>query len=539
MESLLKTKSIYKKYILKISAISIVVLLPLNLIFFYNYVFLKSEDLKDKRKTLEEIILYTLTEQSQYGDIVYSRAKAIETGRKLGLIDIGLCIDGNDIFEKPNDIRCKKINQADEELTTQNTTLAGKQFKIEFRWHQSKLPMLKIFLMSTVTSFLLVFIAIIPLLFFLLKNLLKEISIETKKILDNQLLDHNSIDSTVSSEEFKPIAILISEMSNKLKQMTRDKLYVEIARKVSHDIRSPLASLNSFIENVIIANNEESVLLKKAITRINNIADSFLTETLSTESRDVIGFYDYRQLLEEIISEKKLQYGNAIKFNLILEKDSKVFIEPTQFLRILSNLINNAIESNATNPIIDIHTMLEKDRLCIIIKDNGSGIAPHILKKLGSEEITSKHKGNGIGFKDAVENIREWKGDILILKSDNTGTTIKIELLTEVEPVSQKDLVLIDDDELTRTTWAMKAKKSNINLKTYADIGSFKADIESINKDDILYIDSELGEVKGEELAIELRELGFTNLSIASGHPPERFSQYTFLRSVISKKAPF
>lgn len=85
----------------------------------------------------------------------------------------------------------------------------------------------------------------------------------------------------------------------------------------------------------------------------------------------------------------------------------------------------------------------------------------------------------------------------------------------------------------------MKAKRNNVDLKTYSDIASFKANIESINKDDVIYIDSELGEIKGEELATELNALGFTNLSIASGHPPERFVEYTFLRSVICKKAPF
>lgn len=112
MENWLKNKSIYKKFIIKISAISIVVLLPLNLLFFYNYIYLKSQELKENRKTFEKIILYTLAEQSQYGDIIYSRAKAIETGRKIGLIDVGLCIEDKDLFEKPNDFRCiKKTKQ--------------------------------------------------------------------------------------------------------------------------------------------------------------------------------------------------------------------------------------------------------------------------------------------------------------------------------------------------------------------------------------------------------------------------------------------
>jgi len=85
----------------------------------------------------------------------------------------------------------------------------------------------------------------------------------------------------------------------------------------------------------------------------------------------------------------------------------------------------------------------------------------------------------------------------------------------------------------------MKAKKSNVAFKSYKDIDSFKADLTNISKEDILYIDSELGVEKGETLALELHNLGFKNISMASGHPPERFVEYKFLRSVISKKAPF
>lgn len=189
------------------------------------------------------------------------------------------------------------------------------------------------------------------------------------------------------------------------------------------------------------------------------------------------------------------------------------------------------------------------DKILITINDNGMGIPVKILKQLGQFEISSKNNGNGLGFKSALELLKEWQGDLRVVSTGINGTTICIELKAEkpsMEEITSEDnnqlvikTVLIDDDELTRTTWAMKAKKNNLPFKSYSNIDSFRADLSNISKEDILYIDSELGEVKGETLALELHNEGFKNLSMACGHPPERFAEYTFLRSVISKKVPF
>lgn len=337
-----------------------------------------------------------------------------------------------------------------------------------------------------------------------------------------------------------------SESERRKKEL---ELY-ELSRRMFHDIRSPLSALNTIAENFENTDHSrELVILQSSIKRINEITNSLLDQTKKTNSIQEPQYQPIVQTIEEIINEKKQEFSSTAAIRFTSYKTANALFVSTDLKRILSNLINNAIEaSKGTKAEVQVSVSQNNDTIQIILKDNGSGIPEKILKQLGNAEVSSKNNGNGLGFKTALELLKEWQGDLTVLATGKNGTTICVELKAEsvlqVEEAAEvKSLVaqtiLIDDDELTRTTWAMKAKKSNVAFKSYKDIDSFKADLTNISKEDILYIDSELGVEKGETLALELHNLGFKNISMASGHPPERFVEYKFLRSVISKKAPF
>lgn len=347
-----------------------------------------------------------------------------------------------------------------------------------------------------------------------------------------------------SFEDFRDKFILLeTQLKNydqDLKNKVKIQAQIDLAKQLAHDIRSPLAALNSLFED---EQNLNRKILKNSINRINDISNKLLKQT----QQDLIKLPTYHSvslIIQEIIEEKLA--GNRdqkIIINFESLKSDEGFFEQSEFKRIISNLLNNSIEAS-NEPIIDIKISRENENIIIRIKDNGNGIPNIILENIGKKSITTKKDGNGLGLTHAIALINEWEGHLEIESTGSSGTILKIALKenkinVELENSNKKHFILIDDDDLTRMTWEMKAKKTNTSLKTYSDITSFKSELDSIPKSAVLYIDSELGEIKGEILARELHQLGFSNISIASGHPPERFAEYTFLRSVISKKAPF
>jgi hypothetical protein len=99
--------------------------------------------------------------------------------------------------------------------------------------------------------------------------------------------------------------------------------------------------------------------------------------------------------------------------------------------------------------------------------------------------------------------------------------------------------VLLDDDELTHLTWEGAAQEHGIELLAFTDPAEFLASLDKFPKDIPLYIDSELGgNVKGENIAADLKEKGFTNIRLATAHPPENFAHLPWLK-VISKEPPW
>jgi anti-sigma regulatory factor (Ser/Thr protein kinase) len=249
---------------------------------------------------------------------------------------------------------------------------------------------------------------------------------------------------------------------------------------------------------------------------------------------------EIHKLVQLIIQSKKFEYP---KRNIVFKSDSsdaKVFVNELMFENVLSNFINNAFEaSNETDDVI-IHLESVGKMVQLTVADKGIGISTELLQKLGKEKISlNKDSGNGVGIYLAVQTINQWGGNVQINSELNKGTTFVITLPNFKNIINNEAVVLLDNDELVRITWEHCAKKNNVNLQTYSSAEVFMKSICTFNKDTALYIDSDLGDIKGEEIAKKLNEEGFLNISITSGHPSENFKQYSFLKTIISKSPPF
>ena len=323
--------------------------------------------------------------------------------------------------------------------------------------------------------------------------------------------------------------------ASELEKRQQELKWLKLSRKMFHDIRSPLASLNSISEDLHFETAANKTLFAHSITRINDIANSLL----STTQNQVIKlpeFGDINAITKEILEEKKLEHIDAIFDFIEISKSTSALFVASEIKRIFSNLINNAIESSNAKSKIKIEISHNDSFTFIDILDNGAGIPDSVLEKLGVEEITSKKSGNGIGFKDAKETLVEWGGNLEIIKTSQEGTHIRLSLKSKLEP---KAYYLIDDDALVRLTWEARAKKSNISLITFKSTADFDIHKSSIDKNANIFIDSELGVVKGEDFAKQLNLEGFKNISITSGHDSSNFENLHFLKSVISKTPPF
>lgn len=100
--------------------------------------------------------------------------------------------------------------------------------------------------------------------------------------------------------------------------------------------------------------------------------------------------------------------------------------------------------------------------------------------------------------------------------------------------------ILIDNDPLIRKSWEFQAKKSEVELETFATVEAFINDCERFDPSSYVYIDSELDENKlGEEEAEIIFQKGFHNIYLATGKNFEEISLPSYIKGISSKRPPF
>lgn len=103
-----------------------------------------------------------------------------------------------------------------------------------------------------------------------------------------------------------------------------------------------------------------------------------------------------------------------------------------QLQQVLLNLIINATDAMPSGGCLTISTTsetTEKDRHAVIyVEDTGSGIPPDLVDHIFDSFLTDKPHGTGLGLSIVKRILKTHHGDITVQKTDDTGTTLKIEL---------------------------------------------------------------------------------------------------------------
>lgn len=101
---------------------------------------------------------------------------------------------------------------------------------------------------------------------------------------------------------------------------------------------------------------------------------------------------------------------------------------------------------------------------------------------------------------------------------------------------SESQLILIDDDEMMRTAWSIAAEITGKNLSIYSSFEKFLSMINHHSKNSPIYIDSDLGDnIKGEECAKKIYEMGFTTIYLTTGYSPEQFGDLPWIKEIVGK----
>ena len=224
---------------------------------------------------------------------------------------------------------------------------------------------------------------------------------------------------------------IIYQVAQDVTSRVRSEAFEEAASQFVHDIQSPVAALRLASHSINLAPQDALIIISSAIRRLNDISHSlrvFLKEKQLPKNQPL------RPLIESIIKEKRFQFQHEEKIRLETHYDeyamiSTVRVQAVEFERLLSNLINNAAEAMDRGGTIKVIVNLKNEQVFIEIADQGKGISPLILSRIGNRGITfGKPSGSGLGLYHAKKAIHSWGGKFDVESQEGEGTRILITL---------------------------------------------------------------------------------------------------------------
>ncbi|MCP3899010.1 MAG: HAMP domain-containing histidine kinase [Desulfobacteraceae bacterium] len=258
--------------------------------------------------------------------------------------------------------------------------------------------------------------------------------------------------NTKSLDEIDLLSSTFKEMADRIDvQMvalkSSDKIRRELVANVSHDLRTPLATLQGYIETLLIKEDQYSEVerrqyLKIAIKhcqRLNKLVNE-LFELAKLESPEMtinIESFNLQELAQDILQKFMLkaeqgrieintQFKNPIPF---------VMADISLIERVFENLIENALHYTPENGRVGIHIKHEND-IIVEISDTGPGIPdhemPHIFKRFYQSEKGRKgaKTHSGLGLAIAKKIIELHQKEIFVIPNKGKGTTFVIHLPT-------------------------------------------------------------------------------------------------------------
>ena len=228
------------------------------------------------------------------------------------------------------------------------------------------------------------------------------------------------------------------------KQLHLTKLYDNFIGNVTHELKSPLASIQLYLETMNIRKvprtkqKEFIALMMKDANRLNYLINSIL-QISGLEQKKIAHSYDIyvvEPIVRELVSESIQQFNiptNAIK---ILGSAPRSCVLDTNALKIvIDNLIENAIKYSKELVQMNIQLACNSKDFVIKFQDQGVGISPadqkDVFKKFHRihDPDSPNVKGTGLGLYWVKEIIKFHGGKISVLSEGrNKGSIFKIEL---------------------------------------------------------------------------------------------------------------
>jgi len=324
-----------------------------------------------------------------------------------------------------------------------------------------------------------------------------------------------------------------------------NRLKASFLANISHEIRTPLNSVVGFA-NLLLSDNLSKESREEYIEHINHNSEKLLQiigdiiDLSRLESSQIEITYEETSL-SSIVNEVIEDARQVIKRNekpIILnvkndfhDNGDLIFTDRVWLKRVLNHLMDNAVKFTLDGSI-ELHYLLENEKIVFRIKDTGIGIKQENLVRIFEEflqEVDGHHRpfeGLGIGLTLAREVVTRMGGEIFVQSEKGIGSEFSFSLpfrpagSTKIsrqklksneflKPIdwSSKKCLLVDDNKDVLIYLNRILVDTGVTILT-ARSGFEALDLIRETPDiDVVLLDMQMPEMNGIEATKEIRKI--------------------------------
>lgn len=251
-------------------------------------------------------------------------------------------------------------------------------------------------------------------------------------------------------DEIGQLETAFDEMSGRLVQQMKelqkmDALRRELLANVSHDLRTPLAAIQGYLETLRMRQETLTPELRtnleiaeKHSRRLGKlISELFELATLdSPETQPHYEAFSLAELLQDVALEFQ---GEAEQKHMTLQTDSReglpfVWADIALIERVLENLLDNALRYTPERGTITVSLIADDLNMNVRVTDSGRGIPqaelPYIFDRFyrAEERRSERSEGTGLGLAIAKRILEIHGSRIEVISTIDVGTTFTFSL---------------------------------------------------------------------------------------------------------------
>lgn len=243
----------------------------------------------------------------------------------------------------------------------------------------------------------------------------------------------------------------LRESRAQLERLERGATVTQLSAMFAHEVKQPVTNAANYLNALLLMKerglrdeSREESAFRRALSEVYRAAD-ILDRVRAALKRERTKFerFDLARLPERAIRHSRAKKAGIPVECVGLETPAVVLGDAMELELVLVNLLNNAVDAltqaKTVDPRIRVSLLREGDVALLMVEDNGPGVSPERLAKLGKPLLSEKPEGLGFGLAIAASLAEAHGGRLRFETVEPSGLAVTLSVPLDRTPDSKEN----------------------------------------------------------------------------------------------------